>query len=225
MKKATFFTLATAVALLAGSSAAKAAIANPAAVTPLDGFSFDIVGSNTASGIGYDLGPVETALFGLTTTYVGAGVDGQNYTVTSSETTSGSKVTDTITVSTPVDFINESTYNGATITALTLNIGDPNTLDFSSALTGITTSGSTLYSTASTLALTPSTTLTNGAESVSATEGVNYGTNAISPLDVRSFTYVITYAVPEPSAYALAGIGALALGTVLLRRHRRQAAL
>ena len=226
MKKATFFTLAAAAALLlAGSSAAKAAVAEPAAVTPLDAFSFDIVGSNSTSGMGYVLGSVETPLFGLTLTYTGAGVDGQNYTVTSSETTSGSKVTDTITVSTPTDFINESTYDGTTITALSLVIGNPNTLDFSSSLSGVTATGSVLYSTSSTLALTPSTTLSNNAESLSATEGVNYGTNAISPLDVRSFTYIITYAIPEPSTFAFAGIGALALGTVFLRRNRRQAAL
>ena len=225
MKKAAFFTLAAAAALLAGSSAAKAAIASPAAVTPLDGFSFDIVGSNSTSGVGFVLGPVETALFGLTVTYNGAGVDGQNYTVTSSETTSGSKVTDTITVSTPVDFINESTYNGTTITALSLAIGSSNTLDFSSPLSNITTTGSGLYSTNTTLTFTPSTTLSNNSESLSATEGINSGTTAITGYDVRSFTYIITYAVPDPSTYAFAVIGALALGTVFLRRNRRQAAL
>ena len=226
MKKSTFFTLTAAAALLASSSAAKAVIAEPAAVTPLDAFSFDIVGSNSTSGMGYVLGSVETALFGLTLTYTGAGVDGQSYTVTSSETTSGSKVMDTITVSTPTDFINESTYNGTLINALSLNIGNPNTLDFSSPVTGATATGSILYTAANTsFTLTPSTTLSNNSESLSATEGVNAGTSAITGLDVHSFTYIITYAVPEPSTFAFAGIGALALGTVFLRRNRRQTAL
>ncbi len=218
MKKTSFlFRIAAAAALLCGASATKAANLNLSTVTPLDGFSFDIVGSNSTSGMGYVLGPVETALFGVTTTYTGAGIDGQNYAVTSSETTANSKVTDTITVSTPTNFINEATYNGITITALTLNIGTPNTLDFTSALTGVTASGSGLYSTATTLTLTPQTTLSNGATSLSATEGINSGTTAITGFNVRSFTYVISYAVPEPSTWAMMGLGLVA-GAVVIRR-------
>ena len=223
MKKSAFFTLAAAAALLAGSSAAKAVLADPAAVTPLDTFTFEITGSNSTSGLGYVLGSVETGVFGTTTTFAGAGVDGQNYTLTSSEAISGSTATDTVTVSTPTSFINEATYNGTTITALSLLIGDPNTLDFSTAITGVTGSG--IYSTATTLALTPSSTLSNGGKSLMATEGINSGTSAIYTFGVHSFTYTITSAVPEPSTFAFAGIGALALGTVILRRNRRQAAL
>ena len=217
MKKTAFLFTAAAAVLLAVSPSVKAANLNLSTVTPLDGFSFDIVGSNSTSGQGYVLGPVETALFGLTTTYTGAGIDGQNYTVTSSETISNSRVTDTITVSTPTNFINESTYNGLTITALTLNIGTPNTLDFTSVLTGITTTGTGLYSTASTLALTPQTILSNGGTSLSASEGINSGTTAITGFNVRSFTYVISYAVPEPSTWAMMGLGLVA-GAVVARR-------
>ena len=222
MKKAALFTLAAAT-LLAGASASQAIVADPSLVTPGDTFSFDIVGSNSTSGTGYVLGSVLTATFGVPTTFTGAGYDGQNYTVLSTETTNGSTVTDTVTVSTPTNFINEAAINGTTITALTFNLGVGNTLDFSAPLTSSTSTGSGIYSTNTTLALTPATTLSANLKSLSATEGINSGTTAINGFTVHSFTYSISYAVPEPSTYAVVALGTLALGTVLARRHRRQA--
>ena len=225
MKKSTFLTLGTAVALLAGASAAQAAIADPAAVTPLDTFTFDIVGYNSTSSIGYVLGSVETATFGLTTTYTGAGVDGQNITVTSAESVSGTKTTDTITVSTPTSFILEATDNGTTINGVEFNIGvGGNTLDYALPITGATATGNILYSTSTSYTLSPITSLSNNSESLAATEAISVNGGTVSSLAIHSFTYSITYntlPVPEPSTYAAAVIGALALGTVLLRRNRR----
>ena len=229
MKKSMFFTLATVVALLAGSSAASAALAAPAAVVPLDTFAFDVVGYSSTSGIGYILGSVETATFGTTTTYTGAGVDGQNITVTSAETISGTKTTDTITVSTPTSFILEATDNGTTINGVEFNIGvGGNTLDYALPITGATATGSLLYSTSTSYTLSPITSLSNNFESLAATEAISINGGTVSSLAIHSFTYSITYntlPVPEPSTYAAAAFGALALGTVFLRRNRRQAAL
>ena len=241
MKKATFFTLAAAAALLTGTSAAKAAVASPALVTPGDTFTFDIAGFNSTSGVGYVLGTGETTTFGTTQTFTAAGYNGQNYTITSGETVSGLTTTDTFTVSTPTNFLTTANVSGTKITALQLDIGDANsgvgvatganTVDYSLAVTGNTQAGSILYGTTNTsFALTPTTTLSNNNLSLAAVEGVNYGSTAISGLAVHSFTYSVTYntvptAVPEPSAYAAAAAGALVLGTVLMRRHRRQAAL
>ena len=91
-------------------------------------------------------------------------------------------------------------------------------MDYTLPVTGNTQTGGIIYGTANTacFALTPVTTLTNNGQSLAAVEGVNDGTTAISTLAVHSFTYSVTYntvpvvLVPEPSTWALMGLGLVA---------------
>ena len=229
---------ATAV-LLACSPAAKAGIAEdsatPRLITPGDTFTFDIAGFNSASGAGYILGSGETATFGTTQTYTAAGYNGQDYTITSGETVNGTTTTDTITVTTPTNFLTTANVSGTKITALQFDIGDANsgvgvatganTLDYLLPVTANTQTGGIIYGAANTaFTLTPTVTLTNGGLSLAAVEGVNYGTTAISNLAVHSFTLSVTYAtVPEPSTVAMMGLGGLSLLIGMNRLRRRQA--
>lgn len=231
MKKATFFVIAAA-ALLAGTSAAQASIADPSVVTPLDTFTFSITGFNSAGTTGYLLTPQETATFGLTQTYAAAGINGQNITITSSEAVGASTTTDTFTVSTPTNFLTTAAVNGTTISTLFFELGTANgggnTVDFLLPIAAnYTQAGSLIYGSANTnFSLTVfNTTLSNGNRSLAEAIGVNNGTSAISGVAVHSFTYSITYAnaVPEPSTYAVLALGTVALGTVAARRQRRAA--
>ena len=241
MKKSTFFTFAAA-ALLASTSAAMAAAPEPELVTPGDTFTFDISGFNATSGVGYVLGTGGlTATFGDTETFAAAGANGQAYTITTGEAVNGLTTTDTFTVTTPTNFLTSTTVNGTKITALQFDIGDANsgvgvttganTVDYSLPVTGNTTAGTYTYS-GGTFSFTtgPTATLTNSNESLSLVEGINSGTTAISNYAFKGFSFSITYntipaLVPEPSTYAAAAVGALALGIVLQRRNRRSAVL
>ena len=226
-----------ALAVLTGFSPAARASADlilPNLVTPNDTFTFAIAGFNSTSGVGYILGSGETAVFGTTQTYTAAGYNGQDYTITSSETVNGGTTTDTFTVSTPTNFLTTTSVNGTKITALQFDLGDANsgvgvatganTVDYSLAVTGNTQTGNIIYGTANTsFTLNPTTTLTNNGLSLSAVEGVNTGTTAISGLAIHSFTYSVTYntvptPAPEPSTWAMLGLGAAGLGVVLRRR-------
>ncbi len=240
-KAASLFTFAATAVLLACSPAAKAGIATdeatPSLITPGDTFTFDIAGFNSTSGVGYILGSGETATFGTTQTYTAAGYNGQDYTITSGETVNGLTTTDTITVSTPTNFLTTTTVSGTKITSLQLDIGDANsgvgvatganTLDYLTPVTGNTQTGNILYGAANTsFTLTPATTITNSGLSVSAVEGVNTGTTAVSGLAIHSFTYSLTYAtvaVPEPSTVAMMGLGGISLLVGMNRLRRRQA--
>ena len=217
-------------------SAAYADLAFPhvSAVNPGDTFTFDYAGFNSTSGTGYILGG-STATFGTPLTLATGGVNGQSLTLTSTETVNGATTTDTFTLTTPTNFITTTTVNGTTITALQFDIGNansgvipgaPDTVDYALPVTGNTQTGGIIYNTSSTFALTPTTTLTNGGQSLAAVEGVNDGTTAISSLKVHSFTYSVTYntlptAAPEPSAFVLGGIGLL--GAVGFARRRKAA--
>lgn len=236
--KTTLVTLATAAALMTGASATKAIGATPApsVIAPGDTFTFDIAGFNSTSGAGYILGADQLATFGTTQTFTAAGYNGQDYTITSSESIGGTTTTDTITVSTPTNFLTTTTVNGTTITALQLDVGDANSgvsfanvanpLNYLTAVTGATSSGFMLYSSANTqFALTSTPTLITST-SLSDSEGVNTGTTAISSFAVHQFTLTISYPtlaiVPEPSTWALCGLG-LAGGALLVRRRRTAA--
>ena len=236
MKKSTFFTLAA--ALLAGTSAAQAG--NPAAplvVVPLSTFTFDVSGFNSAGTTGYLLTPDETTTFGTTQTYTAAGINGQNITITSSETVGVSTTTDTFTVSTPTSFLTTSKVNNTTIAEIQFDIGDANagggTVNFAAPVpAGYTDSAYLLYEGTTTFSYTPATSVnvfTNNNESLAVGEGVNFG-SAISAYSPNTLSYSLTYATvplaaPEPSTYVTAALGALALGTVLLRRNRRSTGL
>ncbi len=233
-------TVAAAFALLAGSSAAEASVVEfsvpqvqPELVTPNDTFTFDYSGYNSTSGTGYILGG-GTATFGTPLTLATGGVNGQSLTLTSTETVNGLTTTDTFTLTTPTNFITTTTVNGTKITALQFDIGNansgvipgaPNTVDYALPVTGNTQTGGIIYNTATTFALTPTTTLTNNGLSLAAVEGVNDGTTAISTLAIHSFTYSVTYntiptVVPEPSTMALGALGLAGCAATILRRRR-----
>ncbi len=221
--------LATLAAL--GLAATPAAYSQtPNLVTPLDTFSFDISGFNTASGIGYLLTPRETATFGVPMTFTAAGPNGQDITITSGETADATTTTDTFTVSTPTNFLTTTTFSGITVTSLQFDLGNGNSgsnpVNVLLPISTYMVTGSALYSTNSTLTLTPSTTLAADGLSYAAVEGVNSGTTAISGFNVRSFTYAITYAnapasAPEPSQSAAFAIGLLGLGALALKARKR----
>lgn len=210
--------LASAALLFTGSFAARAG------VVPGDTFTFDISGFNQAGTIGFLLTPDETSTFGTTQTYVGAGINGQNITITSNETVNGLMTTDLFTVSTPTNFLTTNKVSGTTITQLQFDLGNANsgsnTVDFLLPITGYTATGSTLYS-GGTLALTPSVTTSNGDTSLSAVEGVTSGASAISGFKVHQFTFSVTYptaAIPEPASATLFVIGGLGVLLGLQRR-------
>jgi len=222
-----FKSLLAAAVLLAGSSAAFAL------VTPGDTFSFDIAAFNNPGTIGYLITPAEDIVFGTTMTYTGAGINGQDITITSSEVVNGTTTTDTFTVSTPTNFLTTAMVNGTKMTQMQLDLGDANsgsdTVDYVLPITGYTDTGYIVYGTANTqFTLTPGVTTTNGDMSLSAAEGVSDGTTAISNLKVHQFTFSVTYPtanIPEPSSAALCVVGGLGLLFGLQRyRRNRQAA-
>lgn len=237
MKKRSFLYVLAASAALSGFSSAARASADlvlPRLVTPGDTFTFDYSGFNNASGVGYILGG-GTATFGTPLTLPTGGANGQSITLTSTETVNGTTTTDTFTLTTPTNFLTTANVNGTKITALQFDIGNansgvipgaPDTVDYALPVTGNTQTGSIIYGTANTnFALTPTTTLTNNAQSLAAVEGVNSGTTAITNLAVHSFTYSVTYntvptVAPEPSTWAMLSLGVAGLGFVLRRRAR-----
>ena len=91
----------------------------------------------------------ETATFGMTQTFTAAGYNGQDYTITSSEAIGVTTTVDTITVSTPTNFLSTTTANGTKITQLQFDVGDANSgvtsgiadpLNYLTAVTGATSS-------------------------------------------------------------------------------------
>lgn len=226
MKKPAFlFTVAAAAALLISLPSAKAVSPMLSLVTPGDTFSFDVLGYNTASGTGYFVVPDSTATFGATTTFTAAGFDGQNYTITSGEVIGATTTTDTFTITTPANFVTDTTINGLTITGLEFDLGNANsggyTVDLLVPITTYTATGSVIYNASTKQTLTPGTTLSNNGLSYAGVEGIQAGTSAINQFTVHSFTYAITYpnVVPEPSTWAMMGLGFVAGAVVVRRRH------
>ena len=235
MKKTTFlYTITAAAMLLAGSPAAKAVSPMLGLVNPGDTFTFDYSGFNSTSGVGYILGG-GTATFGTPLTLATGGVNSQSITLTSTEVVNGLTTTDTFTLTTPTNFITTTTVNGTKITSLQFDIGNansgvipgaPDTVDYALPVTGNTQTGNILYGAANTsFTLTPATTLTNNGMSLAAVEGVNDGTTAISTLAIHSFTYAVTYntvpvLVPEPSTWAMMGVGMVGCAGVVFRRRK-----
>lgn len=221
-------------------AAVTAAMPAEASVLVGDTFTFSIAGFNSTSGTGYILGSGLTSTFGTTQTFTGAGVNGQNYTISSSEVVGATTTTDYFKITTPVNFITTTTVNGITITALQFDIGTANSgvgvatganvVNFADAIISYTAAGNIVYGAANTVfALTPTVTLAPGGLSFTAAEGVNTGTTAISTFAMHEFNFSITYAnpvaaaVPEPATWTmmLAGFGAIGFG---LRRRAKHTA-
>ena len=224
MKK--FIASLSLVAAFIAASPARATT-NPSIVVPADTFNIAIVGFNAAMAGGFIVGPL-TATFGITQTFVGAGLGGQTVTVTSSESIGATTTTDTITISVPTNFLPAGTTIGGTpVTLLEMDLGGynagTNTLDFLTPLVSPTYTGSMIFSGGTfTLNPTPSTVLTNGNMSLKTAEGVNAGGSDLSTFAIRSFTFTATYAnVPEPTTVALFAIGGV--GCLVAAKRRRAA--
>jgi hypothetical protein len=239
MKKSLLlFSVAMSAMLLAASSAqaVRLNIGTVGVVSPLNNsFTFDIIGYGSGnSGVFYDV-PPETAVFGTTgntNTYNGAGVDGQTITLKTTETVNAvaGTTTDTFTVSTPTNFLTDSVINGTTITALQFDLGDSNSGSPAVSVVGnissYTATGSMggiymgmTYSNSLPLITTY---ISNGGSSYGSAEGVSTGStgNPVSGDGVNSFTYSITYSttVPEPSTWAMLGLGVAGVAVTLYRR-------
>ena len=149
--------------------------------------------------------------------------------LTSTESVTATTTTDTISISVPTNFAPAGTEsaNGGTPTRVEFELGDgnagSNTLDFLTPLYSPTYIGTGTYGNqTSTFDPTGQVTLSNNDTSLSVYEGL-YTENRdnIDAYNVRAFSFSVTYAnVPEPSTWALLGLGAVGVGVVALRRRR-----
>ncbi len=221
---------------LAAAAALSFAQAASAGVTPGDTFTFSIAGFNSTSGAGFILGSGLSTVFGTTNTFAAAGFNAQDYTISSWEVVGATTTTDFFKISTPLNFLTSTKVNNVTITALQFDIGTANsgvgvatgadTISFTDPIASYTAAGNIVYSAANTVFnLTPTVSLPSGTLILTAAEGVNVGTSAISTLAIHEFDFSITYAnaapVPEASTWAMlmAGLG-LTVGAVRRRRSR-----
>jgi len=226
-------------AVLAAATVLSFGQAAHADVVPGDTFTFSIAGFNGASGQGFILGNGQSAIFGSTQTFAAAGVNGQAYTISSSEVIGATTTTDFFKISTPTNFLTTSTVNGITITALQFDIGTANSgvgvatgadpLNFTSGIATYTATGNIVYGTGNTVfTLTPTVSMNNGTMTLTAAEGVNVGTSAISGIAVHEFNFSITYAnvsaVPEADTSAMLAAGLGLVGFVAARRSKKDRA-
>jgi len=206
-----------------------AGVAAPAmaGVVPGSTFDIDIAAFNSTGTTGYYVfgtnGP-ETATFGSTDVFTGAGIDGQTITVSSSESVGATTTTDTIIVSTPTNFLTTNKIDGTTMTSLQLDLGDADAdnvgISLNSPVASSTASGYMLYGSGETqFTLTPGNDSTS--TTLAAAEGVSTS-GAIASVGVNEFELTFTYAnpapVPEPASFAVFGAGLLGLLTVAQRR-------
>ena len=215
----------------------KASLADPAAVTTGDTFSLETIGFNSTAPSG-DIYLTQTNLnptFGTTQTFANAALGGQTLTVTSTESINAGITTDTIAVSVPTNFLPAgiTDNNGNVINELAFSIGNiniptggtPNTLDFSTAVTNATVTGTVVFNlngVTTATGLTQNPVFSNGNMSFSDREDVQSAstTTSISGNDVTGFSITLAYAaVPEPSTTGavLLGAGSL-LGLAVYRR-------
>lgn len=237
MKKHSFLAALTAVATLAGFlpvTRASGDLLSPNIVTPNDTFNIAVVGYNTTEQIFYFAVSPLTVTFtgtGVGQTFAAAGPNGQTVTVTTTQTTAGGNITDSISIGVPTNFVPDgtTTASGAVVNNLRVYMGydaaGTNTLNFTPALTGVLTFAGTYTYNNGTFALNPVVTLSNADTSLAYREGVTTtNTTGISPSLVRAFSFSITYpAVPEPSTWALCALGVAGGAGLVLRRRRAQA--
>ena len=205
----------------------------PSIVTPDDTFNISVAGFSSTDNSGvYLVTPITATFNGLGTlgaqTFGGYALGGQNVTVTTTEAISDGNITDSIFLSVPTNFIpaGTTTNTGAVINEIELDMGNynagTNTLDFTPAITGTPTyTYSTQFAVSNTVGIFNHATLTNGNTSLYYYEG-NSTTNpgGFSQFAPSAFGFSMTYAVPEPSTYALCALGLAGGATVLLRRRR-----
>lgn len=211
--------------MAAGLSAAVLGLGTPAsaAVVPGDTFSVGVIGFSDADGI-YLVSPL-TATFGSMQTFTGAGPNGQDVTVTSSETIGATMTTDFVSISVPDNFVPAgTTAGGEPINFIQFDLNtdntDPDGLDFLQPISGATYAGSLIFF-GGPLALSPQVTLSNANTTLGMSEAAQtLDGSDFSPALVRGFTFSVTYAnpvapsVPEPASWALmiAGFGAVGYG-------------
>jgi hypothetical protein len=206
-----------------------ASVATPAMAGALTGstFDIDIAGFNSTGTAGaYVVSPLQVA-FGSTQVFDGAGINGQDITVSSSETVGATTTTDTIIISTPTNFLTTATINGTTISDLQLDLGDGNAggvgIALTTAILSSSATGFLLYNSGATMfGLGPAN--DSSTTSLSGAEGVLYGSAAISALDVNEFEIAFTYAnpvapLPEPDSFGVFGAGLM--GLLMLGQRRR----
>ena len=227
MKNFAFLSTALAAVLMVGSPAAKAVNLQLSAVAPLESFTFDLIdiSFNTSTGAVTTAAYLATgsAQFGLTSTVTAA--NGLIYTISSSESLGLTTTTDTFTLSTPVNFLTAAA--ASSINGLQFDVGDANSgndpVSLVVPVTTYTATGSVTYGATSTNVATvsPTTQLATNGSSYAFAEGVNSSplTIAASAYAFRTFTYSISYPtiVPEPSTWAMLGLGIIA-GAVAIRR-------
>ncbi len=229
-------TLAGLAGLAVAPSARAITTVQPSSVVPNDTFSFEVIGYNTNNPAG-DIFLTATNLqptFGSTNSYANSALGGQTVTVSSAEYTNSGVVYDLINISVPTNFVPGGTRDNAgnTIDAIQFGIGDffslsHNTLDYNQPLTASSVQGSLsfIFNGANASQATPmTTTLTNGNQSLTtygATFATPQGTGDIANNQVNAFTILITYAVPEPSTYAMIALGVAGLFLVTRRRRAR----
>jgi hypothetical protein len=170
--------------------------------------------------------PLQVA-FGSTQVFDGAGIDGQNITVSSSETVGATTTTDTIIISTPTNFLTTATIDGTTISDLQLDLGDGNAggvgIALTTAILSSSATGFILYDSGATMfSLGP--TNDSSTTSLSGSEGVLYGGPSVSALDVNEFEIAFTYAnpvasLPEPDSFGVFGAGLM--GLLIVAQWRR----
>lgn len=213
--------------------AANPAGGQPNAVAPGDTFSIVLGGFNTGTDpnrtSGIFLTAPLTATFGQTQTFANSALNGQTVTVSSFETVSGGRTTDTITIGVPLNFVPVSTVDasGNVISRIELQMGQfsagNNPLNFAQPIAGPAFSGTVLFGSPA----APQTgqppvdgTVGNGGLTFAALEGVQTSDNSdISGLQVRQFSLSVSY-VPEPSSVVLSALGGVAvlLGASKFRR-------
>lgn len=197
----------------------------PAGVNAGSVFGIAVAGFN-ANGSGSYLTAIVDPVFGTTQTFSGDALGGQTLTVTSSESVSGGTTTDLISISVPTNFDPTGTTVGSPagpVISMEADLGGynagPTPLNFSSNVSNATVTGSMIYS-GGTFALAPMANdqFTNGGLSLATAEGVNAGGSNLSPFDINTFNFSITYPTPVPEPASGAILLTLAGASVLRRR-------
>ena len=204
----------------------------PATVVPGDTYSIRIIGYNTNyPGQNIFLTLPLDATFGTTVNYANSALNGQTFTVSSTQFISGGTVSDFFSFNVPSNFVPAGTVDngGHPLNAIQFGIGlystGTNPLNLNPAITAYNNTGTVTFSlngatTSGAVPMNP--TLTGG--TAFSTYGQVTATSAdISGSQITAFSTNLTYAVPEPSTYAAVALGTAGLCLVVMRRRRIRA--